>query len=117
MAGQRERETLKEGGASPKYLPKGPFGQRVPREPRKDNSLWHPTVPSKLTWATGSGENSWWMKGGRMARGLCPAVGWSRRKESVEKRKRERPIFFGPIKPYTGLVLLTQAQGVLSRRS
>ena len=25
-----------------------------------------------------------------MARGLCPAVGWSRGKESVEKRMKER---------------------------
>ena len=62
-----------------------------------------------------------------MARGLCPAVGWSRGKESVEKRgrermrERERPIFLAvrgkPIKPCTELVLLTKAQGVLSRRS
>ena len=29
------REALKEGGASPKYLPRGPFGWRVPRETRK----------------------------------------------------------------------------------
>ena len=32
----KERETLKEEGASLKYLPKEPFGQRVPPEPRKD---------------------------------------------------------------------------------
>ena len=32
-----------------------------------------------------------------MAKGLCPGVGWSHGKESVEKRGRERkrPIFFG----------------------
>ena len=29
------REALKEGGVSPKYLPRGPFGWRVPRETRK----------------------------------------------------------------------------------
>ena len=40
-----------------------------------------------------------------MAKGLCPGVGRSRGKESVEKRgrERERPIFLGlhrkPIKP------------------
>ena len=92
LTGQREREqeTLKEGGASPKDLPRRPFGQRVPQEPGKDNSLWHPRVPSELTWATGSGENSWWMEGGRMAKGLYPGVGWSQGKESVEKRGRER---------------------------
>ena len=32
----KERETLKEEGASLKYLSKEPFGQRVPPEPRKD---------------------------------------------------------------------------------
>jgi len=86
----RDREALKEGGASPTYLPRGPFGQRVLQEPRKDDSLWHPRVPSELTWATGSGENSWWMEGGRMAKGLCPGVSQSRGKESAEKRGRER---------------------------
>ena len=34
-----------------------------------------------------------------MAKGLCPGVGWSHEKESVEKRgrerERERPIFLG----------------------
>ena len=90
MTRQRERETLKEGGASPKYLPRGPFGQRVPQVPGKDNSLWRPRVPSELTWATGSGENSWWMEGGQIAKGLYPGVGWSHEKESVEKRGRER---------------------------
>ena len=44
----------------------------------------------EFTWATGSGENSWWMEGGRMAKGLYPGVGWSQGKESVEKRGRER---------------------------
>ena len=87
---KRERETVKEGGVSPKNLPRGPFGWRIPRELRKEDSLWHPRVPSELTWATGSGENSWWMEGGRMAKGLCPGVGQSHKKESVEKRGRER---------------------------
>ena len=88
---KRERETVKEGGVSPKNLPRGPFGWRVPRENGKDDSsLWHPRVLSELTWATGSGENSWWMEGGRMAKGLCPGVVWSRGKESVEKKARER---------------------------
>ena len=100
MTGQRERETLKEGGASLKCLSRRPFGWRVPWESGKDNSLW-------LTWATASGENSWWMEGGQMAKGLCPGVGPSCGKESVEKRgrERERPVFLGlrgkPIKPYT----------------
>ena len=31
-----ESQTLKEEGASLKYLSKEPFGQRVPPEPRKD---------------------------------------------------------------------------------
>ena len=76
---------------SPKNLSRGPFGLRVPPEHGKDDSsLWHPSVLSELTWATGSGENSWWMEGGRMAKGLCPGVGRSCRKESVEKRGRER---------------------------
>ena len=90
MTGQRERETLKEGGAPPKYLPKGSFGQRVLWEPRKDDSLWHPRLPSELTWAAGSGENSWWMEGGRMAKGLRPGVSRSHGKESVEEKGRER---------------------------
>ena len=38
----------------------------------------------EFTWATGSGENSWWMEGGRMAKGLCPGVVRSHGKESVE---------------------------------
>ena len=76
---------------SPKNLSRGPFGLRVPREHGKDDSsLWHPSVLSELTWATGSGENSWWMEGGRMAKGLCPGVGRSHGKESIEKRGRER---------------------------
>ena len=54
------------------------------------NSLWRPRVPSELPWATGSGKNLWWMEGGRMAKGLCPGVGRSHEKESVEKRGRER---------------------------
>ena len=87
MPRQRERETLKEGGASPTYLPRGPFGQRVPREPRKDDSLWCPRVPFRLTWATGSVENSRWMEGGQMAKGLCLGVGRSHGKENVEKRQ------------------------------
>ena len=48
MTEQRERETLKEGGASPKNLPRGPFGQRVPWEHGKNDSLWHPRVLSEL---------------------------------------------------------------------
>ena len=36
---------------SPKYLPRGPFGQRAPRAPGMDDNLWHPRVPSELTWA------------------------------------------------------------------
>ena len=52
MAGQRESKTLKEGGASPKYLPRGPFGRRVPQEPRKDDSLgaleYHRSLPGLL---------------------------------------------------------------------
>ena len=44
----------------------------------------------EATWATGSGENSWWMEGSRMAEGLYPGVGWSQEKESVGKRGRER---------------------------
>lgn len=86
------------------YLPRGPFGWTVPQEPGKDDSLWHPRVPSKLTWAIGSGENSWWMEGGQMAKGLCPGVGRSCGKESVGKRGREKPVFLGlrgePIKPF-----------------
>ena len=62
---QREREALKEGrGVLHVYLPRGPFGCRVLQEPRKEDSLWHPRVPSELTWAFGSGENSWWMEVG-----------------------------------------------------
>ena len=72
------------------YLPRGPFGQRVLWEPRKEDSLWRPGVPSEFTWATGSGENSWWMERGRMAKGLCPGIGRFFGKESVEKRGRER---------------------------
>ena len=38
-----------------------------------------------------------------MAKGLCPGVGRSHGKESVEKRERERPTFLGvcgkPIRP------------------
>ena len=75
---------------SPKYLPRGPFDLEVPWESRKDDRLWHPRVPSELTWATGSGENSCWMERGRTAKGSCPAVGQSRKKETVEKRGRER---------------------------
>ena len=70
--------------------PRGPFGQSIPWEPGRDASLWHPRVPSELTWATGSGKNLWWMERGRVAKGLCPGVNRSHRKESVEKRGRER---------------------------
>ena len=116
MTGQRERETLKEGGVSFKCLSRRPFGWRVPWESGKDNSLW-------LTWATASGENSWWMEGGQMAKGLCPGVGPSCGKENVEKRGREREARIPQVTwktnkaLYTGLVPLTKAQGVLSRRS
>ena len=110
---------------SPKYLPRGPLGPRVPWECRKDDSLRRPRVPSELPWATGSGENLWWMEGGRMAKGLCPGVGQSCKTESVEKRGREREreanIPWGTWKTNnalnTGFVRLTKAQSVLLRRS
>ena len=73
-----------------KYLPRGPFGWRVPQELRKDDSLWCPTVPSELIWATGSGE--FVVDGGR-SNGKRP-LSWSwsvlQKRECREKRKREK---------------------------
>ena len=45
-------------------IEKGINGWRIPRELRKEDSLWRPRIPSELTWAPGSGVNSWWMEGG-----------------------------------------------------
>ena len=62
-----------------------------------------------------------------MAKGLCPGVGQSLKKESVEKRgrqkerEREMPIFLGlcgkPIKPLHKTCTAHKVQGVLLRKS
>ena len=71
----------------------------------------------------GQGANSWWMEGGRMAKGLCPGVGQSLKKQCREnrKRERERPKFLRvcgkPIKPFYRACTAHEAQGILSRKS
>ena len=62
----RQRERGSEGGEGrpPRVPPQRTFWLEGSQEPRKEDSLWHPRVPSELTWAFGSGENSWWMEVG-----------------------------------------------------
>ena len=73
--GKKKERLLRREGHPLSTSPEGLLARGFPWEPRKDDSLWCPKVPSKLTWATESGENSWWVEGGRTAKGLCPGVG------------------------------------------
>jgi len=80
---------LKERAASSSTSPEGLLAGGFPRNSERMIVYGALQYHLSLSGLLGQ-ENLWWMEGGRMAKGLCPGVGRSCRKESVEKRGRER---------------------------